>query len=190
MVTMNRINLFLILFLVQLTSPVLAESVLNISTSHAEGRSSDIPKLTVWTGSGLSLNFANTGEHIVKAWLDDPSKLTVDFDVPLCESICESSATVIHLKRIEPLKFSHLPSINSTLLTVVTEKDKTKKVYYFKLNYGGSGQPKYIAVNINTDIRPLLQERQRQEISIRERTERIEKGLKIARKKILTLTMN
>ncbi len=174
-------SLFLTLFLIQLTSPVLAQAVLNISTSHAEGRTSDIPKLTVWSGSGLSLNFVSTGEHIVKAWLDDPSKLTLDFDAPLCESPCESSAKIIHLRRIEPLQFSHLPSASSTLLTVVTEGGQEKKVYYFKLNYG-NGQPKYIAVNINTDTRRLLPQRQQpSQVSLKERTERIEQGLKIAK---------
>jgi hypothetical protein len=172
--------------LIQLTHPALANSVINLSTSHAEGRTGSIPSLTVWPGMGLSLNFSGTGERIVKAWLDDPSRLTLDFDIPLCTGQgnrgCEDGATIIHLRRIQPLKFSHLPSTPKTLLTVVTETGGNRKVYYFNIGYG-SGQAKYIAVNINTDPRPALQQRQRQEEAARARADRIERGLHFARQR-------
>ena len=170
--------------LLQFAYPALASSVINISTSHAQGRTGSIPTLTVWSGMGLSLNFSGTGERIVKAWLDDPSRLTLDFDVSLCSGQgngrCGSGATVIHLRRIHPLNFSHLPATPTTLLTVVTEGQRERKVYYFKLGYG-SGKAKYIAVNINTDPRPALQQRQRLEEAARDRAERIKQGLKVAR---------
>ena len=70
--------------LIQFSPPALANSAINLSTSHAEGRTGSIPTLTVWQGMGLSLNFSGTGERVVKAWLDDPSRLTLDFDTPLC----------------------------------------------------------------------------------------------------------
>jgi len=180
---MKRIYLPLFFSFLQLTSPVFAQSVLNISTSVAEGRTGDIPKVTVWQGTGLSLNFGSTGEHIVKAWLDDPSKLTVDFDVPICNGTCDSGAAVIHLRRIRAMSFEHLPDSANTLLTVVTGSNQTKKVYYFRVYYGKNEPAKYIAININTDIRPALKERQRLEANTREKTERIEKGLKIAKEK-------
>ena len=180
---MNKIYFFPLIFsFLQLASPTLAETVINFSTSQAEGRTGDIPKVTVWQGSGLSINFISTGEHIVRAWLDDPSKLTVDFDVPICFSPCDS-ATVIHLRRIKPLNFANLPASANTLLTVVTEGSKTKKVYYFKVYYGKDEQSRYVAVNVNTDLTPVLQERQKAELTIKEKVERIEKGLKIAKEK-------
>lgn len=171
--------------LMQITS-AFAGTVINLSTSHAEGRTGAIPSLTVWSGTGLSLNFAATGERIVKAWLDDPSRLTLDFDA--CSSAsrqdgqCGEGATVIHLRRIGQIKFANLPPTPTTLLTVVTEGQGTRKVYYFSLNYG-SGRAKYIAVNVNADPRPQLQERQRQEEAVRVRTERIAQGLQIARQR-------
>jgi hypothetical protein len=109
--------------------------------------------------------------------------LTLDFDTPLCggqgNERC-GGATIIHLRRIQPLKFPHLPSTPNTLLTVVTDAQGTRKVYYFSISYG-SGQAKYIAVNINTDPRPALQQRQRQEEANRTRADTIERGLQIAR---------
>ena len=170
--------------LIQFAPPALANSVINLSTSQAEGRTGSIPTLTVWQGMGLSLNFSGTGERIVKAWLDDPSRLTLDFDTPLCSgqdnSRCGAGATVIHLRRIHPLKFSYLPSTATTLLTVVAEAQGNRKVYYFRVGYG-SGQAKYVAANINTDPRPALQQRQRLEQAAREKADRIERGLKVAR---------
>lgn len=182
----RRIALGIIMALLQFSDPVLAASVINLSTSQAEGRSGSIPSITVWQGMGLSLNFAGTGERIVKAWLDDPSRLTLDFDSPLCSGQqngrCGDGATVIHLRRIYPLTFSHLPTTPTTLLTVVTEAQKTRNVYYFNVGYG-NGKAKYVAVNINADPRPALQQRQRLEGAARARADRIERGLNIARQR-------
>jgi hypothetical protein len=175
-----------IVALLQLNMAALANTVINLSTSHAEGRSGAIPRITIWQGVGLSLNFASTGEKIVKAWLDDPSRLTLDFDVPFCggegQRRCSGGATIIHLRRIQGLNFSHLPATSTTLLTVVTEGQGTRKTYYFNVGYG-SGRARYIAVNINPDPRPALQQRQRLEREVQARAERIERGLQIARQR-------
>jgi hypothetical protein len=174
----------IIIALIPLTHPAFANSVINLSSSHAEGRTGSIPTITVWSGMGLSLNFSGTGERIVKAWLDDPSRLTLDFDTPLCSgqgnSRCGGGATIIHLRRIQPIKFDYLPATPTTLLTIVAEGQGTSKVYYFNVNYG-SGRAKYVAVNINTDLRPVLQQRQHLEEADRARADRIEQGLKVAR---------
>ncbi|MEO0771372.1 MAG: hypothetical protein AAFY72_18455 [Cyanobacteria bacterium J06649_4] len=95
-------------------------------------RASSVP-VTVQEASGLSIDFSKSGERIYKVWLDDPSKLTVDFDGPL-----ESGAQVIHLRRITGLSFENLPSGNSTLLTVVTRSGSTSNVYYFDIGYGAT----------------------------------------------------
>ncbi|WP_013321059.1 hypothetical protein [Gloeothece verrucosa] len=178
----KAITTSLTLVLLQFTPSVMANSVLNFSSSHAEGRTGSIPSVTVWPGMGLSLNFSGTGERIVKAWLDDPSRLTLDFDTPISvpqENEGYSSTTIIHLRRIHSLKFAHLPATATTLLTVVTESGGTRNIYYFRVGYG-SGQARYVAVNINSDPRPALQQRQRLEQNTLARANRIEQGLKIA----------
>ncbi|ACK72271.1 conserved hypothetical protein [Gloeothece citriformis PCC 7424] len=177
------LSLGIIMVLLQISPSVEANSVLNLSDTHAQGSTGSIPWVTVWPGMGLSLNFSGTGEHIVKAWLDDPSRLTLDFDTPLCGSDFNNgcgSTTIIHLRRIHPLKFSHIPSTTTTLLTVVTSSGSNRKIYYFLVGYG-NGQAKYVAVNINRDPRPALQQRQNQEQATRARVNRIEQGLIIAR---------
>lgn len=178
----------LTLSLFSLTSlPSLASTVINLSSSHAEGRSGQIPSLTVWQGSGLTINFSGTDERIVKAWLDDPSRLTMDFDAPLCtgqrSANCSGvGATAIHLKRIHQLNFPQLPSTPKTLLTVVVEGTQGRKTYYFTLGYGG-GTAKYIAANVNTDPRPAIREQETRETALNSRAERVERGLAIARQR-------
>jgi hypothetical protein len=161
-----------------------ADSIRNLSTSHAEGRTGTIPALTVWEGTGLTLNFTSTGERIVRAWLDDPSRLTLDFDACSGEGnrSCAGGASIVHLRRISSLPFARLPATPTTLLTIVTEGQETRKVYYFQMIYG-SGPADYIAVNINPDPRPVLQERQEQKESTRSRVDRLARGLEIARKR-------
>jgi hypothetical protein len=185
--SLKEISAAITITLLQFSSPVWASSVLNLSTSHAEGRTASIPTLTVWQGMGLSLNFSGTGEQIVKAWLDDPSRLTLDFDTPLCDghqqnSRCRGKTTLIHLRRITPLQFSHLPATPTTLLTIITQAQGTRKAYYFQVGYG-RGKAKYIAVNINPDPRHALQQRQQLAESTRARVDRIEQGLKVARQR-------
>jgi hypothetical protein len=178
---MKRFGLSLI-FLLQIIEPTWAQSVLNIANTQAEGRSGNVPNFTVWLGTGLTLSFSQTNEHIVKAWLDDPSKLTIDFDSPLCSN-CDAGATVIHLRRIKALSFAHLLPANSTLLTVITQTGQQKKVYYFHISYGDNQKAKYVAVNINSDIRPILQKQSKIEATLSDRANRIALGLKLAKER-------
>jgi hypothetical protein len=69
-----------------------------------------------------------------KAWIDDPSKVTLDFDDVAClnaESDRPCNASVIHLRRIHPLYFPGLPTTTTTGLTVVTDRD----IYQFRLSF-------------------------------------------------------
>lgn len=100
-------------------------------------------QLSVWPGSGANIDFTRTEEAIQRVWLDDPSRLTVDFDAPLSG---DSGASVIHLRRVTGISFPNLPATASTLLTVVTQsRDGKRHVYQFEVNYG-SGTPQYATV--------------------------------------------
>lgn len=102
-------------------------------------------QLSVWPGSGANIDFTRTEEAIQRVWLDDPSRLTVDFDAPLSG---DSGASVIHLRRVTGISFPNLPATASTLLTVVTQsRDGKRHVYQFEVNYG-SGTPQYATVSI------------------------------------------
>ena len=129
--------------------------VRTISNRQAQGNNT-IATITVWEGSGINLNFIPTGEIIKKVWLDDPSRITLDFDGSMCDGSVNSSgcnqsgATVIHLRRIKPLNFPNLPQSSSTLLSVITEGKEGRKLYQFRVNYG-SGFPEYYTVQINPE---------------------------------------
>lgn len=121
----------------------------SITTSEAQGLKGNIPTITVWPGSGVNLNFIPTGEIIKKVWLDDPSKIALDFDGPMCLAAgarggnCgNSAATVVHLRRINGLNFPHLPRTEATLLTVITQGAAGRNLYQFRV-VPGTGKPQY-----------------------------------------------
>lgn len=146
------------------TTSVSAQAVRQIYSSAAQGFNRNIPQIYLREGSGLNLNFIPTGEIIKKVWLDDPSKLTLDFDGALCSTQTSNSpnstqscpsnagASVIHLRRINPLYFPGLPATSKTLLTVVTESEYGRRVYQFQVVMG-SGYPEYSTIQIIPDTR-------------------------------------
>lgn len=122
-----------------IVTPVWSQDVINIAPAIATGEQGSLPRLQLWEGSGLNISFSSTGETLSKVWLDDPSRITLDFDAP----IDSGQAKAIHLRRINQLDFENLPKTSSTLLTVVTNKNR----YQFILTYG-TGNPEYYGVNI------------------------------------------
>ena len=165
-----------LLCLTCLANPSLAIEVNNMSSSQAEGRTGDIPRLQVWPGAGLNLNFVAMGEYIYKVWLDDPSRITIDFDLP----IDTGQAQIVHLRRIEGLEFDYLPATASTILTVVAQtRQGQRKIYQFQIGYG-SAKPRYASVNINPDPRPQLRQVQARRQLQQRQIEQLEQGLAIA----------
>lgn len=139
-------------------SSVLAQSVF---ASQVQGTHGSSVKLTVSPGHGLNINFIPTGEIIRKAWLDDPSQIALSFDGDLCEwsdnqeqQCTNAGASVIHLRKIEPIKFPNLPrsTDGSTLLTVITHGAAGSKLYQFQIEpASASSKPQYTALNIKPD---------------------------------------
>jgi hypothetical protein len=130
--------------------------VRQISVAQAQGLTGDGAQISVWPGSGTNLDFTRTGEVIQRIWLDDPSRLTLDFDGNLCgqgdSGSCDGAgASVIHLRRVTGIHFDNLPETAFTLLTVVTDSTAGRKVYQFQVNYG-SGDPQYATVAIAPDV--------------------------------------
>ena len=159
------------------------------------------PKLTVWNGSGLTLNLTQLkGESVKSIWLDDPSKLVIDYAGELCSSPCRGGVTVLHLKRVTGLNFDNLPATMRTTLTVVTVSSEGDKIYKFILGYGG-GSPKYLAVNLTPPVKqrplpplfnrpivpavqPLIEVAEVKKEVDNERIDLLKKGLQVAREKL------
>jgi hypothetical protein len=138
---------YLVFWLVLLSlNPAFArETSCSISSASARGEGGNLPILTVYKGSGLNISFLPLSKRVTKVWLDDPSRITVDFDAPL-----KRGASVIHLKRIEPVNFPRVPKSGSTLLTVIAEgasgageeaRNNGRERYQFRVTYGEKGQP-------------------------------------------------
>ncbi len=157
---MKRFSLMLPLVIASLLSvarPAFSAPIVRqLSEAQAQGLIGDGAQISVWPGSGTNLDFTRTGEVIQRVWLDDPSRLTLDFDGNLCgqgdSGSCDGAgASVIHLRRVTGIHFENLPETASTLLTVVMDSTKGRKVYQFQVNYG-SGDPQYATVAIAPDV--------------------------------------
>jgi hypothetical protein len=118
--------------------------------SLAQNPSSPPTTVALYRGQGVTLNFRPTGETVQRAWLDDPSQTTLDFDDVNC-SVTEAAegcnASVIHLRRINPIDFPGLPTTGVTSLTVLTDSN----LYTFQLTFPEVGSPSYSVLNIEPE---------------------------------------
>lgn len=127
---------------VLLLSGLAGATTLQVSNQQAQGQNKPL-SVKVWPGYGLNLSFIETGETIIKAWLDDPSRIAMDLDG------VNAVASVVHLRRIEsdpgvPLMSSQ---DGATLLTVITQSDRGRKLYQIRI-VPAEGAPDYFAVNV------------------------------------------
>lgn len=128
------------------SSPIQAQAIRPPTAIDARP-SSPPTAVEIYPGSGVSLNFRPTGETIHRVWLDNPSQVTLDFDDPNCTDLGDPgscAATVVHLRRINPLEFPELPDSASTLLTVLTAEN----LYQFRLTFPEPGTAPYTALEI------------------------------------------
>ena len=133
-----------------------------ISTEQLQGIRGQIVSLKLSPGYGLVINFLPVGETIVKAWLDDPSRIALSFDGELCQdgaSCTNTGANVIHLKQIQPLDLpyiTHSPT-GETLPTLLAEGAQGRKLYQFTIIPTNSA-PEYTAINVvpETEYAPLV----------------------------------
>jgi hypothetical protein len=129
----------------------------NFNATAVEATGGKFPTLIVWPGTGLTLSLLNLkDEYIKQIWLDDPSKLTVDYAGNLCPGLpCVDGARVVHLKRITGLGFRNLPSTPLTTLTLVTVSPRGERIYKFLLGYG-TRKPLYFVANLMpvTEVKP------------------------------------
>ncbi len=124
--------------------PVQAQKARSVPAQVAREQTTSVE---LYLGHGTTLNFRPTGETIRKAWLDDPSQVTLDFDDSTCLAANERSrcaASVIHLRRIRRLTFPNLPATATTSLTVLTDRN----VYNFRLAFPKSSSPQYSTLTI------------------------------------------
>jgi hypothetical protein len=125
-----------------LGSPSVWAKTLKVGNTQAQGQNK-LLSVKVWPGYGLNVSFIGTGEAIIKAWLDDPSRVVMDLDG------LNETASVVHLRRIKveqgmPLMAS---SDGATLLTVVTESDQGRKLYQIRV-LPTDGAPEYFTVSV------------------------------------------
>ncbi|BAY84740.1 hypothetical protein NIES267_42360 [Calothrix parasitica NIES-267] len=167
-------------------SPAIAsevkQSVKQITQKVATGNSSSsIPRIELSPGYGVNISFIKSDEIIEKVWLDNPTFASLDVDGCLSteERECDKEgATVIHLRRIKPLKVRQLPLSNTSLLTVIAKGKSERKVYLFKVGMGNKA-PTYHTLEIIPDSKIVPENTQFTNIKNINELQLISRGLKI-----------
>lgn len=134
-------------------------SVRRVSVPVATGQSAASPMpIELSPGYGVNISFISTGETVEKVWLDNPSFASLDVDGCLSglgRECKQNGATVLHLRRINPVNMPGLPKTNSTLLTVVTAGASGRRVYVFRVAMA-SKNPQYHTVEVTPKEAPVV----------------------------------
>lgn len=102
--------------------------------------------VVVHSGMGIAIDFTQTEQSVQRAWLGDPSKVTLDFDRPP-----EDGSRVLFLRRINELNFSGLPATQTTMLTTVLAGADGNMVCQFPIAYGSGGTPEYTSLRLSDE---------------------------------------
>jgi hypothetical protein len=168
-------------------------SVRRVSTSEATGQQGQPPRIELSPGYGVNISFIPTGETVEKVWFDNPAFATLDVDGCLIglggeqqqSQNCQvSGATVLHLRRINPLDFPNLPKTNSTLLTVITHGPDGRRVYIFQVAKGGN-TPQYYTVEVTPPTSTASTTRYRSVVESVTDWQLLNRGLTVAQHKRL-----
>jgi hypothetical protein len=165
-----------------------SQGLRRISADTATGHSgSEIPLIELSPGYGVNISFIPSGEIVEKVWLDNPAIASLDVDGCLSGlgRECNSpGATVLHLRRINPIDMPQLPKMDSSLLTVVAKGNSGRRVYLFRVATANT-RPKYhtIEVTPNTQEEPEIRELLPQYKNLQV----MSRGLEIAQQKRLIL---
>ncbi|MEM8602990.1 MAG: hypothetical protein AAGF24_04055 [Cyanobacteria bacterium P01_H01_bin.121] len=155
-------------------------ATLNVPIQAAAGTTNSPPvQIQVPRGHSINLNFLPTGQQVQTVWLDDPSKVVLSFDTPLCQSPfgiavtaehatqtnC-GNASIIHLRQLaQPIAFdpNQKTSFRSdggekTLLSVVATQGQQRFLYEFMLQLTPTNEAPYTTVNLmpNPPSRPPI----------------------------------
>ena len=112
-----------------------------IAASLGSACRGEVP-VVVHSGMGAAIDFTQTGKVVQRAWLGDPSKVTLDTDRPL-----EEGSSVLFLRRIEGLDFDGLPATSTTVLTTVLVDAGGSEVCQFPVSYS-SNTPTYTSLRL------------------------------------------
>lgn len=130
-------------------TPLAAHAALVRDAPWESACQGDIP-LVVHTGMGAAIDFTQTGKAVQRAWLGDPSKVTLDTDRPMSEG-----SSVLFLRRIEGISFEGLPATASTVLTTVLVGAGGTEVCQFPISYS-SALPDFTSLRLLPEREALI----------------------------------
>jgi len=131
-------------------------AILKVSAETAQGTTQGGQQRLVLGLQGVNLSFLATNETIQKVWLDNPSRVVIDFDGCLAASGQSGSgsscngASIVRLRQLpERIDFpkGFFADSKTSQLTVVTTAGGSRKIYQFQLVLS-DGMPPYSTVEI------------------------------------------
>lgn len=168
-----------------LTPAVYADMVQTIPSHNGTTKQLSPINIPLASGSGVSLNFAPSGEIIQKMWLDNPSFVVIDADgclsgLPASGGNCQgNNASLIYLRRINDLPIQGLPKTNQSLLTVVTKGNSGTNLYLFRITKANRAS-KLVFEVISNNPRTLSQTEFKPTEPLVLTTSRLSRGFKVA----------
>lgn len=121
--------------------PVQAQTIKQVNADF----SSPLP-IGLAHGYGVSIDFRQINQRVVKVWLDNPSFATLSVDGCLegLDQSCENSvANILHLRRIDQIEIPGIVPTTESLLTVVTDRNQ---IFLFKLTT--AAHPGSLVINL------------------------------------------
>jgi hypothetical protein len=129
-------------------------AITSVSAQTAQGTyETPVYGIQLGTSQGVNLSFLKTGETIQRVWLNDPSRVVIDFDGCLSNNQADAgsggcangTASIIHIRQLsDPIEFPGIAvsgNGRTVFLTVITNASGTSKIYQFQLALGGSTPP-------------------------------------------------
>lgn len=143
-------------------APAQAESatVLRISSNTAQGTDQSPSTRVILGQEAVNISFVQTGEVIQKVWLDNPSRIVLDFDGCLLSQMGEdghssnsngcNGASIIHLRQLPTnvgFPTDVFPESRAVSLTVITSGNgANRKLYHFNLVLAAQTQYRLIEI--------------------------------------------
>lgn len=85
--------------------------------------------LRIAHGTGVTISFVRTSETIEKAWLDNPSFATLEYQTSTGEP-----SQILHLRRNEDLNLPYIAKTHNSLLTIVTKDRQSGEIKFHFYN--------------------------------------------------------
>lgn len=138
----------------------IALRALTLDESLAQGASSSLLEIDIPRGHSVTVNFGTAGYAVHAVWLDNPARIGVATDVPLCTSDSRSrdcgGASLLRFNQLsQPIGFDSNQSRsfgNQSVVTVITSNRSSERIaFQFVASLTATNSGSYSMISIVPD---------------------------------------